>query len=393
MKTAQAERIQIGIFGPTNAGKSSLINALTLQDVALVSATPGTTTDPVLKSMELDGMGAVVFIDTAGFDDATELGAMRRDRTRRTLERIDIAILVMTQSADEILAWKTELDRREIPTIIVRNKVDEGETLSESEPPWMADAISVSALTGHGIADLRRRLATMQTDTQLLITGGIVQPGDIVVLVMPQDSSAPKGRLIMPQVQTIRELLDRGCSVTCTTPERLASTLRQFVLPPSVIITDSQAFEAVYPLVPPTTMLTSFSILFAGYKGDLAYFVASANRIDELKPNARILIAEACTHAPKEEDIGTIKIPAQLRKRFGPNLTFDFVRGQDFPHDLSGYDLIIHCGSCMVNRRLVLSRVANAKAQGVPMTNYGVMMAKLQGILDRVSLPRFEEVI
>lgn len=391
MKAAQAERLHIGIFGPTNAGKSSLINALTLQDVALVSDTPGTTTDPVYKTMELDGVGPVVFIDTAGFDDDSELGEKRLQRTRRTLEQIDVAILVMTDSLEEIRPWRAELIRRDIPTIIVLNKVDLGEyslLLRALEHELSQEVIAVSALSGQGMDRLRQSLAENYHKTEQLITERVASPGDTVVLVMPQDASAPKGRLIMPQVQTIRELLDRGIVSLVTTPELLATTLDHLKQPPELIITDSQVFEAVYPLVPSETKLTSFSILFADYKGDLDYFVASTQALDNLKPDAKILIAEACTHAPKEEDIGTVKIPNRLKKLFGEGLQFEFVRGQDFPQDLTPYDLVIHCGSCMVNRKLVLSRVAQAKRQGVPMTNYGVTLAKLQGILDRISLPR-----
>lgn len=388
MKTAQAERLHIGIFGPTNVGKSSLINALTLQDVALVSDTPGTTTDPVYKTMELDGVGPVVFIDTAGFDDATELGDKRLERTKRALNQVDLAILVIGDSVAEILPWKKQLEAQDIPIIYVLNKID---SVSKSyvhsiQAKLDNPVIQVSALTGQGIDQLRQAIGSHQVSSERLITEGIANPGDTVVLVMPQDASAPKGRLIMPQVQTIRELLDRGIIGVVTTPELLEQTLSGLRKAPEVIITDSQAFDAVYPLVPTETLLTSFSIVFAAYKGDIEYFTTSALKIDELTPTSKVLIAEGCTHAPKEEDIGTVKIPNKLRKKIGQALQFDFVRGQDFPQDLTGYDLVIHCGSCMVNRRLVLNRVAQAKAQGVPMTNYGVTLAKLQGILDRITI-------
>lgn len=388
MKTAQAERLHIGIFGPTNAGKSSLINALTLQDVALVSDTPGTTTDPVFKAMELQGVGPVVFIDTAGFNDSSELGDKRMERTRRILDRVDLAVLVMTDSLDEIMPWKMALEERDIPTIVVINKID----LQDRSPLLRAinfqlgeDAIAISAVTGQGIEALRERIAQLGEKKDRLITQGLVEPGDTVILVTPQDPAAPKGRLILPQVQTIRELLDRGCITLVVNPEQLAEAIAGLKQPPEVIITDSQVFDKVYPLVPKKSKLSSFSILFAGYKGDLAYFIQSAGAIDDLTPTSRVLIAEACTHAPIEEDIGTVKIPAMLKKKIGPELTFEFVRGHDFPADLRAYDLIIHCGSCMVTRRAVLNRVRQAKQQGVPLTNYGVTIAKLQGILDRVN--------
>lgn len=391
MKTATAERLHIGIFGPTNAGKSSLINALTLQDVALVSQTPGTTTDPVFKAMELQGVGPVVFIDTAGFNDEGELGEKRLERTRRILDRVDLAVLVMTDSVDEIAPWRDELAGRDIPTIIVLNKVDLKDRsllLKAIKHQLGEDVLAISTRSGQGIDTLRERISALGVRADRFITEGLVEAGDVVVLVTPQDPAAPKGRLILPQVQVIRELLDRHCLTLVTNPEELAQALAGLTRPPSVIITDSQVFDRVYPLVPKETMLTSFSILFAGYKGDLDYFIDSAGAIDQLTPNSRVLIAEACTHAPIEEDIGTVKIPAMLRRRIGPELRIDFVRGSDFPQDVSSYDLIIQCGSCMVNRRQVLSRVAQAKAQGTPMTNYGVTLAKLQNILDRISRKR-----
>lgn len=389
MKTVQAERLHIGIFGPTNAGKSSLINALTLQDVALVSQTPGTTTDPVFKAMELQGVGPVVFIDTAGFDDVGELGSKRLERTRRILDRVDLAILVMTDSLEEITSWKKELDERGIPTILVINKIDLQDRsllLQAIEHQLGEKVIAISTISGQGIDSLRQRISQLGVKTERYITEGIVQSGDMVVLVTPQDPAAPKGRLILPQVQVIRELLDRRCLTLVCNPEELPQALASLSAPPAIIITDSQVFDKVYPVVPEGTRLTSFSILFAGYKGDLAYFVESAKRIDQLTDKSKILIAEACTHAPIEEDIGTIKIPAMLRKRVGQGLQIDFIRGHDFPEDVSQYNLIIQCGSCMVNRRSVLNRVAQAKAQNTPMTNYGVTLAKLQNILDRISL-------
>lgn len=388
-QTPRAERIHIAIFGEVNAGKSSLINALTGQQSALVSEVAGTTTDPVYKAMELQGLGPVVFVDTAGFDDTTQLGEMRLKRTKEVLDMTDIAILVVGDSLTQVEIWQREMKQRDIPTIVVVNKLD----LQEKSPLLKAirdrlqtEAIAVSALTGQGIETLRQRIIDQYKDEERFITADLVKEGDLVLLVMPQDIQAPKGRLILPQVQTTRELLDRKCTVISTTTDRLADTLEMMKQAPDLIITDSQAFTQVYALKPAHSRLTSFSVLFAAYKGDKEYFKASAEVIDQLHPGSKVLIAEACTHAPKSEDIGTIKIPALLRKRFGEGLQIDFTRGNDFPENLSTYDLIIHCGSCMFNRQHVLSRTEKAKALAVPMSNYGMVLAKLNGILDKIEL-------
>lgn len=392
--TPRSNRIHIGIFGKRNSGKSSLINALTNQNIAIVSDLAGTTTDPVYKSMEIHGLGPCVLIDTAGFDDVGEIGELRVTKTRKLLEKIDMAILVFSgEAAEEELLWLEDLKKRRIATVPVLNKID---LLSDVEGPRKKiqeqcglPVIPVSALTKDGIDELRRALiralpADYESES---ITAGLAGEGDLVLLVMPQDIQAPKGRLILPQVQVMRELLDKKCIIVSVTTDRLDAALAGLKKPPELIITDSQVFKKVYDKKPKESRLTSFSVLMAGYKGDLAYFVESARAIENLTEESKVLIAEACTHAPLAEDIGREKIPAMLRKRVGPGLRVDVVSGVDFPEELSGYDLIIHCGGCMFNRRYVLSRVEKARAAHVPMSNYGVVIAYLAGILDRIDLP------
>ncbi len=392
--TPRSNRIHIGIFGKRNSGKSSLINALTNQNIAIVSDLAGTTTDPVYKSMEIHGLGPCVLIDTAGFDDVGEIGELRVTKTRKLLEKIDMAILVFSNEAsEEELLWLEDLKKRRIATVPVLNKID---LLSDVEGPRKKiqeqcglPVIPVSALTKDGIDELRRALiralpADYESES---ITAGLAGEGDLVLLVMPQDIQAPKGRLILPQVQVMRELLDKKCIIVSVTTDRLDAALAGLKKPPELIITDSQVFKKVYDKKPKESRLTSFSVLMAGYKGDLAYFVESARAIENLTEESKVLIAEACTHAPLAEDIGREKIPAMLRKRVGPGLRVDVVSGVDFPEELSGYDLIIHCGGCMFNRRYVLSRVEKARAAHVPMSNYGVVIAYLAGILDRIDLP------
>ena len=389
--TPRASRLQIGLFGRRNAGKSSLINALTGQEISLVSPVAGTTTDPVYKSFELAGVGPVVFIDTAGLDDVGDLGALRVERTRQALDKTDVAILVLTEAPMEELPWLDLLKEKGRPVLAVLNKSD---TLPS--PDLTAEGLSeilglpvlpVSAATGKNIDKLRTALAEAAPPDfwELSITGDLAQTGDLVLLVMPQDIQAPKGRLILPQVQTIRELLDKKCTVVSCTADCIETTLQALARPPKLIITDSQAFPTVWKSKPAESLLTSFSILFAGYKGDIDEFLAGAKAIDGLAENSRVLIAEACAHAPKEEDIGRVKIPRLLRKKVGEGLSVDFVRGNDFPEDLSPYDLVIHCGACMFNRQHVMSRIAQAKNQNTPICNYGVVLAALNGILDKVS--------
>lgn len=389
--TPRAERLHIAFFGRRNSGKSSLINALTGQHSAIVSDTPGTTTDPVLKAMEIHGLGATVLIDTPGFDDEGELGAQRVAETRKVLDKTDLAVLLIaseTPSPDEI-DWFRQLQQRNIPTVVVRSKADRADN-DESETNWEQlfgqRPLRVSATNKTGLSDLREALIRNLPEdyNQPEITGELASAGDVVMLVMPQDIQAPKGRLILPQAQTIRELLDKKCRVVCCTTDQIEGTLASLVAAPKLIITDSQVFSTVYAHKPAESMLTSFSVLFARYKGDIDYFVQSAAAIGQLTENSRVLIAEACTHAPLTEDIGREKIPAMLRKRIGKNLRVDIVSGTDFPSDLTPYDLVIHCGACMFNRRHVLSRVAQARTQHVPMTNYGVSIAYLQGILEKI---------
>lgn len=413
--TPRSDRLHIGIFGRTNSGKSSLINALTNQNIALVSDVPGTTTDPVYKSMEIHGIGPCVFIDTAGFDDTGALGQLRIDKTCEALKKTDIALMVLSGPPCPVeLEWIEKLQKAAIPVITVLNKCDTLHTeaskapannsiettsaaqlASATEMPRIAATlkaaggaapIAVSALTGTGMDDLRHAIirALPQDYEAYSITGDLVQRGDTVLLVMPQDIQAPKGRLILPQVQTLRELLDKKCIVTSCTTDMLDDALASMKAPPKVIITDSQAFKTVYDRKPAQSRLTSFSVLFAGYKGDIDYFREGASAIAALTPDSRVLIAEACTHAPLSEDIGRVKIPAMLRKKIGQTLAIDMVSGQDFPKDLTPYDLIIHCGACMFNRKYVLSRIEAAKSQGIPMTNYGITIASLQGILDKI---------
>ena len=387
-QTPQAERLHIALYGKRNAGKSSLINALTGQPVALVSDVAGTTADPVRKAMELHPIGPVLFIDTAGYDDVGELGALRVEATQETLERADVALLVLSAPpTTEDLGWAAHLQEKKIPFLTVCNQADRWEDPLASLPDDLREnAVAVSALTGDGIEDLRAALVRLIPEgfQQPELTGRLVQPGDTVLLVMPQDIQAPKGRLILPQVQTIRDLLDRTCTVVCTTADGLQKALSALAQPPKLIITDSQCFPLVAAAKPEESLLTSFSVLFAAYKGDIEAFVAGSAAIDALTPHSRVLIAEACTHAPLEEDIGRVKIPSLLRKRVGPSLQVDVVAGVGWPSDLSPYDLIIHCGACMFNRKYVLSRLAAAQAQNVPMTNYGVAIASLTGILDQV---------
>lgn len=389
--TPRANRIHIGLFGKRNSGKSSLINALTGQEVAVVSEYAGTTTDPVYKSMEIRGIGPCVFIDTAGLDDEGELGELRVRQTLRAMDRTDIALLVCTDAdISREKQWKDMLAEKNIPVIVLLNKSDLLEdplaTARAIEQQLQQVPLIVSAAHKSNIEDIRRALIGKLPDETMNtgITGRLVKENDVVLLVMPQDIQAPKGRLILPQVQTLRELLDRKCIVSCCTTDKLQATLGALAQPPTLIITDSQVFKTVYEQKPPESRLTSFSVLFAQYKGDIDYYLEGANAIDRLTEQSRVLIAEACTHAPLTEDIGRVKIPAMLRKRFGQGLTIDIVSGADFPEDLTPYQLVIHCGACMFNRKYVLQRIAQARRQQVPMTNYGVTIAYVQGILDKI---------
>lgn len=390
-QTPNANRLQIALFGRRNSGKSSLVNALTGQDTVLVSPIPGTTTDPVTKAMEIHPLGPCLFIDTPGFDDEGELGEMRVERTLKVIEKTDIALFLCENGDEEEQVWIKRLKERNIPVVLILNKSDiRPDTESRAaqiEKVYGEHPVIVSAKSATGIHEIHRAiLEKLPADFgEQTITGNQVKEGDVVLLVMPQDIQAPKGRLILPQVQTIRELLDRKCLVMSCTTDKLGDTLRALASPPQLIITDSQVFQTVYQQKPAESRLTSFSVLFAGYKGDIHYYVESAAAIDSLTEQSHVLIAEACTHAPLTEDIGRVKLPRLLRKRIGERLKIDIVSGNDFPEDLSGYNLIIHCGACMFNRKYVLSRIGQAKTQKVPMTNYGIAIAHLSGILEKIS--------
>ena len=390
--TPQSNRVHITILGRRNVGKSSLINALANQQVAVVSNIAGTTTDLVNKSMEIQPIGAVLFTDTPGFDDIGDLGAKRVERTIKALERTDLAIMLF-DTLDEIEQkwYKTVVDRR-IPIITVINKIDirtnTAELFNDIKELTAGDAIAISTYTSEGIDMLLKAITSTleSSEDSPSITGNLVGSGDTVLLVMPQDSQAPKGRLILPQVQTIRELLDKRAIIISCTPDMMERTLHSLVAPPKVVITDSQVFDIVHRMTPKESLLTSFSILMAAHKGDINSFINGARQIDALTPNSRVLIAEACTHAPLSEDIGREKIPMMLRKRIGEDLRIDIVSGADFPADLSQYDLIIHCGGCMFNRKHVLHRITMANNASVPITNYGVAIAHITGILSKIAI-------
>ena len=417
-ETPGGNRLHIGIFGRTNSGKSAFINAFTKQEVSIVADVAGTTTDPVYKAMEVHPLGPCIIIDTAGFDDEGELGARRVEKTRLAAEKTEIAVILISgeESAggasdvreekhdrsgascgqfidEEELRWYRFFKEKNTPVLLVLNKADirenADELLAQIKKETGEDALLVSAKTGEGIEAFKEALTRKLPENygNRMITGELVSEGDLVLLVMPQDIQAPKGRLILPQMQTIRELLDKKCLVMSVTTDKLVSALATAKEPPRLIVTDSQVFGYVYEHKPAESMLTSFSVLFAAYKGDLPYYVEGAKQIDALTPDSRVLIAECCTHAPLAEDIGREKIPRMLRKRFGETLSVELVSGTDFPQDLSGYDLIIQCGACMFNRKYVLSRIDRAKAQQIPMTNYGVTIAHLTGILDKITLP------
>lgn len=367
------ERLHIAFFGPTNSGKSTLVNAICGQEVSLVSPIPGTTTDPVRKTIELPGLGPCVLIDTAGLDDTGLLGAERQRRTHAVLDETDIAVVLPMSQNEGHRAQKTGESASDVPDI--------GTLLSRADIPV------VYYTRGESVDSLLRRIAAARpAEEERFLTGDLVQAGDTVLLVMPQDSEAPKGRLILPQVQVIRELLDRGCNPLCCTPDSLQQALASLKALPALTITDSQVFGFVNSHLPAACPLTSFSILLAAAKGDVAVFVEGAQAIDRLTTHSRVLIAEACTHVPDTEDIGRVKIPAMLRKR-AAGLRIDIAAGNDFPEDLSPYDLIIHCGACVAGRQVVRARTRKALLSGVPITNYGIALAYLQGILDRVVIP------
>lgn len=380
-----SERIHIGFFGARNAGKSSLVNALTGQEVSIVSETPGTTTDAVSKSMELLPLGAVMLTDTAGYDDDdAALGAQRIEKTKRELYRTDIAVLA-ADASKPLGRTETELMRlfseQHIPYILVRSRCD----LAEKREPLPENGIYVSARTGEGIEALKEMLGNMaEADAApRYIIRDLVQPDDAVVLVCPIDESAPKGRLILPQQQTLRELLDAHASALVVQPEQVAPLLASLNMPPHMVVTDSQAFAAVAKAVPESVPLTSFSILMARYKGFLRTAVSGVQTLMKLEAGARILISEGCTHHRQCGDIGTVKLPKAITKLTGRQFTLEYSSGGSFPTDLTPYALVIHCGGCMRTEREMQWRMRTALSQGVPFTNYGVTLAACTGILSR----------
>lgn len=378
IKTPRALRTHIGIFGKTNAGKSTLLNKITDQRVSITSSIPGTTTDNVYKTMELHNIGPVVFIDTPGFSDDTVLGKERLKNTRRAIEESDIGIFIYSddQKADkEILK---DLWEKEIPIIYMarQDKKESCKSLGNH------DCIFFDIEEDTFLEKLFQKISLEMQREDPTITGSLVKPGDLVLLVMPQDIQAPKGRLILPQVQTIREVLDKNALVLSSTVDNFVDSLEYLSKKPNLIITDSQCFAYVHDHKPDEVPLTSFSVLFSKYKGDIEYFTQSVKVLADFPRHGKILIAEACTHPPLEEDIGRVKIPTLLRKKIRKDLEIDFIRGSDFfPED---YDLVIHCGACMFNRRHLVNRVEHCRQKGIPMTNYGIVIAFLNGILEKI---------
>ena len=409
-ETVSAERLHIAFFGRRNVGKSSLVNAVTGQRLAVVSPVKGTTTDPVRKAMELLPLGPVVIVDTPGYDDEGELGELRVEKTNEVLNKTDVAVLVydasvgMTEEDEALLA---KLRERKLPVILAANKSDltvaahsvrheeatgnvQHATGSEMQNARCkmqneAEALRVCALTGEGVNALKERLAELGRSARKpkFLLADLVSPGDAVILVIPIDESAPKGRLILPQQQTLRELLDLRCVPICCQPEELPAVLENLKTPPRLVVTDSQAFGRVSPLVPAVMPLTSFSILFARYKGQLAALAAGARALSHLKDGDKVLISEGCTHHRQCNDIGTVKLPGWVRTYTGKEPDFAFTSGGEFPEDLTGCALVIHCGGCMLNEAAMRHRLAVAARCGVPMVNYGVAIACMNGILDR----------
>ncbi|NLM75773.1 MAG: [FeFe] hydrogenase H-cluster maturation GTPase HydF [Clostridiaceae bacterium] len=385
--TPLANRKHIAVFGYMNSGKSSIINVLTGQNVSIVSSVPGTTTDPVKKAMELTGYGPVVFIDTAGLDDSGDLGLMRIQKSKDILKETDLAIYVIDAEKDNAISDEmVKLFRHtSTPYITVINKTDKAaEEKLEELRQAIPGAIEVSALKNTGIDNLRTKIAELlrEDHEEETLVGDLLPAGSKVILVVPIDSGAPKGRLILPQVQVIRDCLDHGIKSYVVRDTELASALED--MPDAdLVITDSQAFNRVNSVVPANIYLTSFSMLFAHLKGDFDEFIRGASMVDRLKPDSRILIAESCTHNHTHEDIGRVKIPRLLNKYTGYQLEYDFCAGRDFAKDVTSYDLVIHCGACMVNKKALKSRIADCVNQGIPITNYGIILSKLNGILDR----------
>lgn len=395
LKAPRSMRVHIGFFGRRNVGKSSLLNAVTRQHVAIVSDVAGTTTDPVEKPMELLPMGPVLFIDTAGIDDEGALGQLRVEKTRQVFDRTDIGVLVTEASTwsgyEERMV--EEFESRKIPAIVVFNKCDLGPpdpALIEALSNRKIHSVRASALSGEGIPLLRQALldnAPAELIDNPTIAGDLVGPGETAVLVVPIDKEAPKGRLILPQVQTIRDLLDSDSLCLIVKERELRRAMERLTAPPRLVITDSQAFLKVVADTPAHVPVTSFSILFARFKGDLVTQVEGAMTVENLRAGDRILIAEACSHHPIAEDIGRVKIPRWLTQYVGGKLEIEHVQGHDFPRDVSPYKLIVHCGACMWNRREMLNRILHCRQAGIPITNYGLVIAYSLGILERALEP------
>lgn len=408
-QTPKANRVHIGFFGRCNAGKSTLINMLTDQPVSLVSAVAGTTTDPVSKSMEILPLGPVVITDTAGIDDTSELGALRIEKSEEIIKKINLAVYVLRNdeapTADDMM-WLHKLKQYNVPIALFINEINtsHGECADtyqryievHSDLSAIATVVGSTDFTSNRdrltLLDLLGGLTPLDVEGEQSLLQGLVEPGDTIILVCPIDSAAPKGRLILPQVQTIREILDhKGLALVCQT-EELPTMLGKLSQKPKLVITDSQAFEAVNALTPADIPLTSFSILMARFKGKLQDLVTGVKALDNLKPGARVLISEGCTHRRQCDDIGTVKIPMWLKKKGHTDLHLEFTSGGAFPKDVSGYDLIIHCGACMLTRREVLRRIDCAVVQGTPIVNYGVLIASLHGILERAISPFMDEL-
>ncbi len=395
-QTPVSSRLHIAIFGRRNAGKSSLINALTSQKIALVSDVPGTTTDPVYKTMELLPVGPVVFIDTAGIDDTGELGQLRVEKTLQVLNKTDLALIVIEPGGgvtDFDVNLAAMVKRKSIPMVAVLNKAD----LMENDPDLVSsweeklgyNLVLVSAKTGYGIWELKQRIimsAPRDYDKAKLV-GDLIKPGDLVVLVVPIDKAAPKGRLILPQQQTIRDIIENDAIAVVTKEQELKETLNSMARRPSLVITDSQAFLKVCADTPREIPVTSFSILFARYKGELVPLIEGINSLHNLRRNSKILVVEGCTHHRQADDIAKVKIPRWLRQVAGSELDFEWSSGTFFPEDLSRFDLVVHCGGCMLNAREMKYRIACCREKGVPIVNYGMLIAYVHGILERVLEP------
>lgn len=416
-QTPKANRVHIGFFGRCNAGKSTLINMLTDQPVSLVSEVAGTTTDPVSKSMEILPLGPVVITDTAGIDDTSELGALRIGKSEEIIKKINLAVYVLRNdkapTADDMM-WLNKLKQNNVPIALFINEInafdsesahDNDSNGNDTNPNYVdayPDLSAIATVVGSTdftsnrdrltLLDLLGGLTPLDVEGEQSLLQGLVDPGDTIILVCPIDSAAPKGRLILPQVQTIREILDhKGLALVCQT-EELPTMLNKLSQKPKLVITDSQAFEAVNALTPADIPLTSFSILMARFKGKLQDLVTGVKALNNLKPGARVLISEGCTHRRQCDDIGTVKIPMWLKKKEYTDLQLEFTSGGAFPKDVSGYDLIIHCGACMLTRREVLRRIDCAVVQGTPIVNYGVLIASLHGILERAISPFMDEL-